>query len=471
MKRSIVQQPKIIIETNVYNETQWQNVGSNNINTTSAIKRNLQIRIKDGQNKKVRLYSIVLKNHDNSQPNEFVRDETVFDVTGNNTDDKPNKELTYIQNNFYNLMYCINYFYSSQKNGFIFQSNKTYFDKSKYHHFNKSNLHIQWNKNQLFQYLILFDRFDNTKGNDLQKYQNYFLPFNQYYIQQQPTSQYSSFMSQDENMAQIVFQFAFNKKQIILSINPNIKDIITVDVKYDYYYSYSNDGISWTQYKYYKPLKSFYAKYVRVKCSVFAKDPKYFDYAKNLKLNYVDSDVYYLTDKNYFESSYQLQFTQNTKYMIYIRKLYYDQSYDMTLKLFEIGGFSLLNSIQKLYVDGKLYTDHALKISGIDNICKLSFEILEQPKQIHLIMYKYINEQYEVVQQLYTRQFYLQQSNIYSYNFEMPIDSNKFAQLYGYKIRYFNNNYQVSQFSEIAKFKFNSIPNTPTDLNVDVKRI
>lgn len=470
MRRSSIQQPKIIIETNVYQQTQWQNVGSNNINTTSTIKRNLQIRIKDGQNKKIRLYSIVLKNHDNSKPNEFLRDETVFDVTGNNTNNKTNQQLTYIQNNFYNLMYCVNYFYSSQKNGFIFQSDKTYFDKSKYQHFDKSNLHIQWNKNQLFQYLILFDRFDNTKGNDLQKYSDYFLPFNKYYIQKHPTLQYCSFISQKENSAQLMFQFSFDKKQIILSIDPNIKNIIPINVKYDYYYSYSNDGIKWSQYKYYKPLNAFYAKYIKVKCNVFAKDTKYFDYAKNLKLNYVDSDIYYLTDKNYFESSYKLQFTQNTKYMIYIRKLYYDQTYDMTLKLFEIGNFSLLNCIQKLYVDDKLYTDHTLKISGVDNVCKLKFEIAEPPKQLHLILYKYINEQQEIVQQLYTRQFYMQYDNVYCYDCKMPIDSNKFAQLYGYKIRYFNNNYQVSQFSKIAKFKFNSIPNEPTDLNVDVKR-
>lgn len=486
LRKSELQQPKVQIYTKEYQSVAWDLVTTSEVNTTSTIKRNIQIAIKDGQDKHVKLYSIILKNYDNSvAPNQFVRLNQLqynsssnsyalssiseFDVTGNDITNKPNNEIKYIENNFYNVMYCINYFYQSQKKGKIFQSDQTYFYKSKYETFNKSNLHIEWKYNQLFQYLILFDRFDNSKGNDILKYKRYFLPFYQYYNVKFPNSQYYYEVNKENGFLQACFEYQFNKSQIVLSINPNIKHILPNNIKYDYYYSYSDDYVNWSQYKYYYPFFAFYAKYVKIKCIIYAKDELYYDYVKDISLNYVDSNIYYLTDKGYFQTSYQKSLQQNTKYMIMIRKLYNQKSFDMTLKLFYIGTFALLTPITYLYIDDKLYEDHALIISGIDNICKLSFVVQQQPIQIHIILYKQNFE--KIFKQIYTRQFNLENLDnnfVCSYDCKMDNDANKFSQLYGYKVRYFNKTYQVSQFSHIAKFKFNNIPVTPSNLDVDV---
>lgn len=467
-KKSITKQPQISIHTNQIGQQIWENVGQNQINVISdnKTKRNLKISIQDGQDKHVRLYTVVLQNHP-KQTNEFYKNSSVFDLTGNNITNKPNNNTKYIQNNFYNLMYCLNYFYQSEKSGLIFQSNQTYFEKSKYTQYNKSNLHIQWQYNQLFQYLILFDRFDNEKGNDINKYANYFLPFNKYWTEKKSDIQYYTQYYEQENTAQIIFQYKFKKAQIVLSLQPSAKDIPSINVKYDYYYSYSNDYENWTQYKYYTYQKAFYAKYVRIKCCVHAKDSKYFEYAKDCKLKYVDSDVYYLTDKNYFESSYKTAFEKDTKYMVMIRKLYNGQSLDTTLKLFHIVDFELLQPIQKLYVDDKQYIDHNLVISGVDNICKLSFLINTTPKELHILLYQISNQQTQLIKQINTTQFNIQSNNIYSVNCQLPIKNNQESKIFGFKIRYFDNNYQVSQYSNLAKFKFNSIPTSPLKLDVD----
>lgn len=458
-KRPTVQ-PILKLYTKSYNQPTYQYMATNMFNVTSTSKRDFKITIQDGDNKRIKLYTIIFQNYNKAQVSSFnmfeQKNKQRIQLKGNNT----RSQNGIIKNNFYNVMYSLNYYYKSPLTGVIIQGDRSYFDACKIQEYNKTNLHFTWQKNDLFQYIVLFDQFKKNQ------YTTYFIPFANYQLIKAPNT-YTGY-SIDQNTVYKQFYYQFDNPQIISGFNIQRKFSIHQSVKFDYFYKYSNDNIDWTQFQYYNPFQCFYAKYLIIKCIIKDYQHSYCDTDFILTISYFDSTKYFLTSQNYFDSIMITDFQPNKTYMFMMRKYYNGQFFDSTLKLFKILSCVKNEPITQIYVDNHLIQQNPIKLSGIDNYVSLKFQLPLQSSYDNLNRntVKFNIRLYcedILIDDLYV---FIQNDENGFYNYEYCIKDvylkpfNKFS----YKVLYFDEENNISQFSNLIYFYFNHIPTVPQKL-------
>lgn len=468
--KKMEQQPNLKIYTKLSNETEYLYMSNNSFaSIPENTIRDFKIVINNGIKHNLKLYSIVLSNVNKYYNLQY----TDFSLSGNII----NYESSFIGNNFYNSILSINHKYNSELNSQLIQFPNTFFDKSNFQLIeNKNNIHFSWKKNPYLQYIVLFDQYNQDN------YKDYFLPFKQNY----KCKSYDIFNEvYSYNCRQYEIFYNFDSRKIISKINIIKQLQFNNNKKYDYFYSYSEDGINYSQYQYCTPYFCFYAKNIIIKCiSNDILDEKYIP-----KLFYYDVDKYYLTTNNIFDTTFLMQLENDKKYVFYLFSYFNGQFINSKLKL--IYAKNILQhykAVVNIKLNGILFNSIINKIQNKDNKILLKFTIPDfetnkdklirddETIKIKIDFYRLGNDlpfdssiDYNIYNSVLIQNINLNlitNNGQCEYNHIINSDFIKTFNIYSYKIIYYDCNENVSLQSDYVSYYFNNIPSVPTKLDV-----
>ena len=444
----------------------------------SGNQRDFKVVFKDGDDKRFKLYSIVFKQiptEENTNYSIVKLDQDKIVLQGNDIQNDIEKDYSsVIYNNYYNVLYFINYHNSSKYSGKLIQSEYNYFDKSDYKLIQKSNIRFDWEKNQFFQYVVLFDAL---YYGDVTKYDKYFYnKHNRFKTKTLTQCCCDSFeLKQCRN-----YYCQFDDSVIITKITSNFKNNYFKDLKIDCFYSYSLDGNIWSDKEYCGIQKCFCAKFLKIYYVIYGVgySPQLFD-DFSVDVQYLNGRQYYLAKDNFFDTIKTTQLIRGQRYLFLLMKFYNGQYVDSKLKLFYVTNNNKIGSVDKLYIDGNiLQTDYddsdcscssstidSIKISGIDRKCQFKFQTNVQNVRRFLISVfcqGYLIDQLN----LYSDQIFDQYNGMYSFVYTIKQQYFKPFNIFHYNVIAFDDKNNVSEKSNNLYFYFNNLPYTPQYLGV-----